>query len=98
MHIQMPDKGLTKQIFDKLEKDTEDIEASMDLGPGQEWHWCRHPRFTFSSINIRKAGTIYDPREKLEDTRTWMLCLLPKFKKIFEPRLEILLQELQGDG
>ena len=98
LHIKMPDKGLTKQIFDKLEKDTEDIEASMDLGPGQEWHWYRQPRFTFSSINIRKAGTIYDPREKLEDTRTWMLCLLPKFKKIFEPRLEILLQELQGDG
>ena len=97
MHIQTNDKKLTKQVFDKLEQDKEAIEASIDLGSGQEWCWHRTP-FTFSSINIRRAGTIHDPTDNLLETKTWMRDMLPKLKQVFEPRLENILKELQGTG
>ena len=97
LHIQTNDKELTKQVFDKLEQDKEEIEASIDLGSGEEWCWHRTP-FMYSSINIRRAGTIHDPSEKLMETKTWMRNMLPKLKEVFGPRLESVLKELQGTG
>ena len=94
LHIQTNDTKLTKQIFDNLEHDKEAIEASIDLGSGQEWCWHRTP-FTYSSINIRRAGTIHDPSKKLKETTTWMRYMLPKLKQVFEPRLENILKEVQ---
>ena len=34
--------------------------------------------------------------EKLEETRAWMLDMLPKFKEVFESRVESILTKLQG--
>ncbi len=34
-----------------------------------------------------------DPPEILKETRAWMLDLLPKFNKVFDPRLEKLLTQ-----
>ena len=96
LHIQTKDKKLTKYVFDELEKEKEDIEATIDLAPGREWHWYRQPRYTFSSINIRKPGTIYDPREKLDETINWMLDMLPKFKEVFDPRVQNILNGAAG--
>ena len=50
----------------------------------------------FSSINIRRNGSIDDPPEKLEETRAWMLDLLPRLKEVFDPRVQNILKELQG--
>ncbi len=96
LHIQTDDKDLTKRVFDQLMRDKANIEASIATDSDQEWRWHRHNAFTFSSINIRRNGSIDDPPEKLEETRTWMLDLLPRLKEVFDPRVEHILKELQG--
>ena len=46
---------------------------------------------SFCSINIRTDGAIDDPPEKRDEIRAWMLDLLPKFKEVFDPRVEDIL-------
>ena len=99
LQIRMADKDLTKRLFDELKRDKGAIEASIAAtGPGQEWHWYRHTPYTFSSINIRRDGSIDDPPEKLEETRTWMRKMLPRLKEVFDPRVANIMKELQGKG
>ena len=75
------------RIFDELVAERNDVESSIDAGADSEWQWDRHDRYTFSTISIWKDGSIDDPPEKLEETRAWMLDLLPKLKEVFDPRL-----------
>ena len=96
LHIGTKRNDLTKRVFDKLMQHKEDIEARIATGPGQEWHWHKYPAYAFSSINIRRDGSIDDPPEKLEETRKWMLCMLPKLKEVFGPLVEDILKDLQG--
>ena len=91
LHIRTEDNKLTKRIFDELQADREAIEARIDAGPSPDWHWRRHDRFTFSSISIRRDGSIDDPPEQLEEIRAWMLDLLPKLKEVFDPRVAKIL-------
>ena len=93
LHIQTGDNELTKRIFNELHDDWEDIEASIDARSDHEWHWLRHDAYSFSSINIRTDGAIDDPPEKLEQLRSWMLDLLPKFKEVFDPRVADILSD-----
>ena len=82
-----------KRIFDKLCAEREAIESSIDAGPCPDWHWRRHDAFFFSSISVRRNGSIDDRPEKLDVIRKWMLDLLPKFQKVFDPRVEKILAE-----
>lgn len=91
LHIQTWDNELTERVFDELHDNREDIEASIDTRPDHEWHWLRHDAYSFSSINVRMGGSIDDPPEKQEEIRAWMLDLLPKFKKVFDPRVKDIL-------
>ena len=95
LHISADTNELTKHIFDELQAEREDIEKDLksriDAGPDPEWHWYRRDSFYYSSINIRRDGSIHDPPEKLEETRAWMLDLLPKLKEVFDPRVEDIL-------
>ena len=95
-------KELTERIFDELQAKQEDIEndfkSRIDAVPDPEWHWRRWDKFTFSSINIRRDGSIDDSREKLEEIRAWMLDLLPKLKEVFDPRLEEILSPSSSRG
>ena len=85
LHIQTDDKELTKRIFDELKAEQDDIEASIDAGAEPEWHWYRHDKISFSSVNVRRDGSIGDSPERLDETRAWMLDLLVKFKETFDP-------------
>ena len=76
------------RIFDELVAERDDVESSIYADADSEWQWDRHDRYTFSTISIWKDGSIDDPPEKLEETRAWMLDLLPKLKEVFDPRLE----------
>ena len=89
LHIRTQDKE-NKRLFDKLMKDKGSIQECI---PDQEWCWNRYPNFGFSSINIKRDGSIDDPPEKLEETRAWMLALLLRFKEVFEPRVQDMLKE-----
>lgn len=88
LYIRTTDNDLTKYIFDSLHTDRDQIESELIVDPVPEWHWRRHGRWTFSSISIRRDGSIDDPSEKREVIRTWMLDLLPKLTDVFEQRLE----------
>lgn len=81
LHIETEAKDLTKRIFCELKRDKEAIETLISGGSGQEWHWNKHPGQWFSSVNIRRDGSIDDPQEKLEATRAWMLDMLPGSRK-----------------
>ena len=85
LYIRTTDGDLTKHIFDTLHIDREQIESSLAVDPAPEWHWRRHDSHAFSSINIRRDGSIHDLPEKHDETRRWMLDLLPKLKDVFEP-------------
>ena len=93
LHIEAKDdKERTKQMFDALLADRNDIEGEFDAG--KEWHWRRYDRFLFSSISLRRDGSINDSSEDLEDTRTWMATNLREFEEVFGPRLSKILNEL----
>ena len=92
-HIQTGDNELNKRIFDELQAESEDIKCRIDAGPQPDWRWHRYDRYTFSSINIRTDGSIDDPPEKLEELRSWMLDLLPKFKEVFDPHVTNILSD-----
>ncbi len=89
-------KEMTKEIFDRLQCDQEQIEARIASDPAPEWHWRRHNPHKYSSINIRRDGSVDDPPRELEETRAWMLDLLPKLKKVFDCRVAEIRDKLPG--
>ncbi len=95
VHIRNDDNEVTKHLFDQLEADKNRIVSRIEANFEPEWCWRRHDRHTFSSISIRKDGSIDDPADRLEETRAWMLDLLPRLKKVFDPWIAELLSHLQ---
>lgn len=87
LHIEAGAKERTKHIFDRLYARRSELEAAFSIDPAPEWHWYRHDRWSFSSISVRKDGSIDDPPERRDETRQWMLALLPKLRDVFEPRV-----------
>ena len=83
LHIETGDKKQTEHIFDTLLRQQEQIQECL----AGEWHWNRHNGQNFSSINIRRDGSIDDCVGKLKETRAWMLCTLPKLKQVSEHRV-----------
>ena len=95
VHIRTDDNEMTKNLFDKLKADKGQIKSSIKDHPNLEWRWLRHDRHTFSSINVRMDANIDDPADKLEETRAWMLDLLPRLKEVFDPRIAELCSNQQ---
>ena len=93
LHIRTDDKQDTR-IFDRLKADKDDIKASIYVGLNTKWEWRRHAPYAFCTVNLRRDASIDDPPDKLEETRAWMLDLLPKLKQVFDPRLAEILKEL----
>ena len=86
----------TNLIFDALQKEAEQIEASFDAANNIELQWMRNDGTGYSGVHIRTGCSIDEPPEKLEETRAWMVEYLIKFKAVFEPRLERILSEISG--
>ena len=82
----------SNRIFDELMAQQEEIERI--VGAGLEWQWDREDKQYFSSISVKRDGTIDDSPEKLAEIRSWMLDLLPKFKEVFDPRMAEILARL----
>ena len=76
------------RIFDELQTAKSEIEQLLNA----ECVWDKYEPYSFFTISVRKDGSIDDSQEKLEETRAWMLDLLPKLKEAFEPRLQKLLK------
>ena len=92
-HIEAEDKIQTKKIFDKLGAYAKYIEEAFEVGPDSEWLWNRANGKFYSSIGIRRDGSINDPPEKLEDTMQWMCENLIKFRDLFDNHLRKFLDE-----
>lgn len=94
LHIEADSNEMTKVIFDKLQTEAETIESSIIVDCDLEWHWLKHDnkRDRFSSVNIRMDADINDPEAKLQETKAWMLHLLPQLKEVFEPRIAKILK------
>lgn len=95
LHVETGDKYLTNRIFDALKEQKKSIESCFEAET--DWDWNRNGSQMFSSINIRRGGSI-DDAEKLEEIRAWMLEQLPKLKEVLDPHLERVLKELQPEG
>ena len=95
LQIRMENQELTNTLFDELLKNRGSVEACI---PDQDWQWYKHENNLFSSINIRRAGSIDDPPEKLEETSAWMLEMLPRIKEVFDPHLARTLKKLRGEN
>lgn len=93
LHIQASDTGLTKHIFDTLNAQRSQIESTIPMDAESEWDWRRYDRWSFSSINVRRDGSINDPPEVHDEIRTWMLDLVKKFQREFDPRVAAILGE-----
>ena len=76
------------RIFDELQTAKSEIEQLLNA----ECVWDKYEPYSFFTISVRKDGPIDDSQGKLEETRAWMLDLLPKLKEAFEPRLQKLLK------
>ena len=87
----------TNLIFDALEKEKEQIEASFDAVNDIELQWKRNDGTGYYGVHMRRDGSIDDPPEKLEETRAWMIENLIKFKAVFEPSLEKILSDDRGE-
>ena len=83
-----------KRVFEALRRREADIQAGID----GKLEWRRNDANRFSTIDLRTDGSIDDPREKLEETRAWMIDQLPKLKEVLDPYLERVLKELQPEG
>ncbi len=92
LSIYMDDKEFTKRIFDTLKDDREGIEQGVDAGSAPDWQWHRPDRYAFATIGIWREASIEDPPRKLEETRAWMLDILPKLRKVFDQRLAGILE------
>ena len=77
------------RIFEDLRAAKSEIQES--LNADLEWH--RHESNSFFTVSLRRDGSIDNPQEKLDEIRVWMLDLLPKFKEVFDPRLEKILSQ-----
>ncbi len=95
LHIQCKDNHVTKRVFDDLMIDRGTIEAQI---PDQEWDWRRHNGHIFSSISIRRDGSIDDSPEERTETRNWMLEHLRRFTEIFDQRVADKLTELRANS
>ncbi|MCY3776205.1 MAG: DUF4268 domain-containing protein, partial [Candidatus Aminicenantes bacterium] len=85
LHIEAGDKESTKRTFDALDSRRSQIESEIPIDAESEWVWLRHDRWGFSSINVRRDGSITDPPEAQHEIRMWMLDLLKKFQEAFDP-------------
>lgn len=96
LYISMDKNAVTKHVFDKLHADRASIEAELADMPHVRWTWHRHDRFTYSSINVVRAGAIHDPPDRLAETRMWMLDALPRLQAVLDQRLAAILEDLHA--
>ena len=83
--------------LDELRRDEyrQEIESELNILPGTRLNW-RVP--SSRSLGVYKNGSLFD-EEKHDEIRKWMFDNLIKFNKVFNSRMERIVNELQAaDG
>ena len=93
VYISAPQRNKS-QIFRKQRAEREAIESELNLASDAKTEivWTTGA----GNIGIWRYGSTYGSEEELEDIRKWMLEYLLKFKKIFNPRMEKIVSELEN--
>ena len=78
-------------VFDRLSEHRIEIEAEI----GINLNWQRLGNWWYSYVALASEGLVDDPPQKQAEVRTWMLETLPRFRDVFNPRLEKILAELE---
>ena len=86
LHIENGDKEWNERLFDDLEEHKTEIESSL----GESLLWLRLDNIRACRIEAVRSGTVDVDEEALEEIREWMVERLLKFKAVFEPMLEEL--------
>ena len=71
-------------------------EIEAEIG-SSELIWYEGDSENGSNIWLSIEGSIDDPPKRLDEIRAWMLETLPKFRDVFNPRLERILAELETE-
>lgn len=93
LYIGSSDSSWNKAVFDKLQKDSAQIEAEF----GTPLQWERLDHRAASRIASCRTGTLGDTEETLEQIHDWFLKSLLKLKQVFEKRLPLAITEIESN-
>ena len=79
------------RVYDALQLMQDEIDEELGTDPD----WQKGDDESGSSVTLSIGSSIDDPPEKHDETRTWMLEILPKLRDILNPRLEKVLSDLE---
>ena len=91
--IKSKDAEWNRRVFESLKKHQDRIESEI----GAEPEWDNGDTWGFPSVSLYIDGSIEDPPEKLEEIREWIRENLIRFRSVFNPCLETILAELEGE-
>jgi len=83
LYIDCGDQDENKRRFDQLVDKRNEIESAL----GDGLHWERLDDKKACRISAYRNGSITDDQEDLDEIQSWMVDTLPRFKKVFDPRL-----------
>jgi Domain of unknown function (DUF4268) len=86
LYIDVRDKERNKAIFDALGAERETIEAEF----GEPLEWDRNDDTQMCRIYARRAGSLDDPPENLEELQKWGAERLLRIRNVFGPRVRDL--------
>ncbi len=86
VYIDCESKELTKQRFDALYAQKDEIEKEF----GEPLEWQRMDDRRACRICIHRDGSVEDSKEKLDEIRGWLLKRLLKIKQVFANRISKL--------
>ena len=84
-------KIFVNQTFEVLTAERKAIDT--EIGAELDW-WRIDRRWNIAAVRIGMDCSIDEPAEKQDEVRAWMLETLPKFREVFNLRLEKILAEL----
>ena len=82
------------RMYEVLKGDRGEIDA--EFGAELDW-WRIDRRWNIAAVRLGMDASIDDPPQKQDEIRAWMLETLPKFRDVFNPRLEKILAELEEE-
>ena len=82
-----------QRFYNSLKAQQEEIAAEV----GSDLDWYDGDSDNGPNVTLAIGGSIDDPPERLDEIRAWMLETLPRFRDVFNPRLEKILAELDAE-
>ena len=92
-YLQSGNADWDRQVFNVLQTEQQPIDAEFDGA----LEWDNGDTWGFSNVSIYRDGSIDSSEDELKEIREWMRENLVKFREVFNPHLEKILAELEGE-